>query len=113
MSKSNNAIVPNYGTSRPLSFSTIHGKAAGICIYTSVNVYKFICFLLSSLIAVSYEARERGVKKNSMRGDEAQKVCPDINLVQVPVSRGKADLTKWVLAPKLQYYNHVRYYPLF
>jgi hypothetical protein len=28
----------------------------------------------------------------SMRGDEAKRVCPDIQLVQVPVARGKADL---------------------
>ena len=28
----------------------------------------------------------------SMRGDEAKRVCPGINLVQVPVARGKADL---------------------
>ncbi|XP_011096848.1 DNA polymerase eta isoform X1 [Sesamum indicum] len=43
------------------------------------------------LIAVGYEARKYGVKR-SMRGDEAKKVCPDIQLVQVPVARGKADL---------------------
>ncbi|XP_037406687.1 DNA polymerase eta-like isoform X1 [Triticum dicoccoides] len=43
------------------------------------------------LIAVSYEARKFGVKR-SMRGDEAKNVCPGINLVQVPVSRDKADL---------------------
>ncbi|EES01500.1 hypothetical protein BDA96_03G325400 [Sorghum bicolor] len=43
------------------------------------------------LIAVSYEARGFGVKR-SMRGDEAKSVCPGINLVQVPVARGKADL---------------------
>ncbi|KAK4440377.1 DNA polymerase eta [Sesamum alatum] len=43
------------------------------------------------LIAVGYEARKFGVKR-SMRGDEAKKVCPDIQLVQVPVARGKADL---------------------
>ncbi|MQM10747.1 hypothetical protein Taro_043648 [Colocasia esculenta] len=43
------------------------------------------------LIAVSYEARKYGVKR-SMRGDEAKNVCPTIQLVQVPVSRGKADL---------------------
>lgn len=43
------------------------------------------------LIAVSYEARGFGVKR-SMRGDEAKRVCPGINLVQVPVARGKADL---------------------
>ncbi|KAL3827725.1 hypothetical protein ACJIZ3_016527 [Penstemon smallii] len=44
------------------------------------------------LIAVGYEARKYGVKR-SMRGDEAKKVCPDIQLVQVPVARGKADLS--------------------
>ncbi|XP_038876373.1 DNA polymerase eta isoform X2 [Benincasa hispida] len=43
------------------------------------------------LIAVGYEARKFGVKR-SMRGDEAKKVCPQIQLVQVPVARGKADL---------------------
>ncbi|KAK2991049.1 hypothetical protein RJ640_019370, partial [Escallonia rubra] len=44
------------------------------------------------LIAVSYEARKFGVKR-SMRGDEAKQVCPQIQLVQVPVARGKADLS--------------------
>ncbi|XP_023003557.1 DNA polymerase eta isoform X1 [Cucurbita maxima] len=43
------------------------------------------------LIAVGYEARKFGVKR-SMRGDEAKKICPQIQLVQVPVARGKADL---------------------
>ncbi|XP_017231330.1 DNA polymerase eta isoform X2 [Daucus carota subsp. sativus] len=44
------------------------------------------------LIAVSYEARSFGVKR-SMRGDEAKSVCPEIQLVRVPVARGKADLS--------------------
>ncbi|KAL7241615.1 hypothetical protein ACSBR1_014251 [Camellia fascicularis] len=44
------------------------------------------------LIAVSYEARKYGVKR-SMRGDESKQVCPQIQLVQVPVARGKADLS--------------------
>ncbi|XP_047330613.1 DNA polymerase eta isoform X2 [Impatiens glandulifera] len=44
------------------------------------------------LIAVSYEARKHGVKR-SMRGDDAKRVCPEIQMVQVPVNRGKADLT--------------------
>ncbi|XP_028758626.1 DNA polymerase eta isoform X6 [Neltuma alba] len=47
-----------------------------------------------ALIAVSYEARKYGVKR-SMRGDEAQEVCPQIQLVQVPVARGKADLNTY------------------
>ncbi|PIK56922.1 hypothetical protein BSL78_06185 [Apostichopus japonicus] len=45
-------------------------------------------------IAVSYEARDRGVKRGMM-GDEAQKFCPEIELVRVPVQRDKADLTKY------------------
>lgn len=28
-----------------------------------------------------------------MRGDEAKSVCPEIQLVTVPVARGKADLS--------------------
>eukprot|EP01038_Epipyxis_sp_PR26KG_P014724 gene14724-19791_t len=44
-----------------------------------------------SLIAVSYEAREKGVKR-FMRGSEAKQVCSDVILVQVPTSHGKADL---------------------
>ncbi|KAF7801328.1 DNA polymerase eta isoform X1 [Senna tora] len=47
-----------------------------------------------ALIAVSYEARKFGVKR-SMRGDEAKEVCPQIQLVQVPVARGKADLNAY------------------
>jgi DNA polymerase eta len=35
-----------------------------------------------SLIAVSYEARAAGVKRQ-MRGREAKKACPDLILVQV------------------------------
>ncbi|XP_024021788.1 DNA polymerase eta isoform X1 [Morus notabilis] len=46
------------------------------------------------LIAVSYEARNYGVKR-SMRGEEAKQVCPQIQLVQVPVARGKADLNTY------------------
>ncbi|KAL2343599.1 hypothetical protein Fmac_004884 [Flemingia macrophylla] len=47
-----------------------------------------------ALIAVSYEARRCGVKR-SMRGDEAKEACPQIQLVQVPVARGKADLNSY------------------
>ncbi len=45
-----------------------------------------------SIIALSYEARAAGVKR-SMRGDEARRVCPEMQLVQVPTSHQKADLT--------------------
>ncbi|KAJ9529662.1 hypothetical protein QJQ45_014431, partial [Haematococcus lacustris] len=47
---------------------------------------------LSSLIAVSYEARARGVKRG-MSGSEARRLCPDLVLVQVPVAHSKADLS--------------------
>ncbi|XP_033115936.1 DNA polymerase eta-like [Anneissia japonica] len=46
------------------------------------------------IIAVSYEARAFGVTRQ-MRGDEAKDKCPDIHLVQVPESRGKANLDKY------------------
>ncbi|KAL1123866.1 hypothetical protein AAG570_001636 [Ranatra chinensis] len=47
------------------------------------------------IIAVNYEARARGVTR-FMRGDEAKRHCPEIELVHVPTLRGKADLTKYV-----------------
>eukprot|EP00929_Paragymnodinium_shiwhaense_P086084 TRINITY_DN46582_c0_g1_i1.p1 TRINITY_DN46582_c0_g1~~TRINITY_DN46582_c0_g1_i1.p1 ORF type:complete len:687 (+),score=96.86 TRINITY_DN46582_c0_g1_i1:180-2063(+) len=43
------------------------------------------------IIAVSYEARARGVTR-SMSAKEAMKACPDIKLIQVPTGFGKADL---------------------
>lgn len=46
------------------------------------------------IIAVGYEAREFGVTRQ-MRGDDAKQKCPEINLVQVPENRGKADLTQF------------------
>ncbi|MED6217596.1 hypothetical protein PIB30_019187 [Stylosanthes scabra] len=57
-------------------------------------VIQYNSFKGGALIAVSYEARNFGVKR-SMRGDEAKEVCPQIHLVQVPVARGKADLNSY------------------
>jgi DNA polymerase eta len=45
-----------------------------------------------SLIAVSYEARALGVKRG-MRGHEAKALAPALQIVQVPTSHGKADLS--------------------
>ena len=45
-----------------------------------------------SIIAVNYEARSKGVKRQ-MRGNEARKACPEIILVQVPTYENKANLT--------------------
>ena len=53
-----------------------------------------IFFLNFRIIAVNYEARDKGVTRG-MRGTEAKTKCPDINLVSVPCVRGKADLTKY------------------
>lgn len=52
-----------------------------------------MCVCVCRIIAVNYEARDRGVTRH-MRGDEAKKHCPEIQLVSVPAVRGKADLTK-------------------
>ncbi|KAL1328379.1 DNA polymerase eta [Arachis hypogaea] len=57
-------------------------------------VIQYNSFKGGALIAVSYEARNFGVKR-SMRGDEAKDVCPQIHLVQVPVAHGKADLNSY------------------
>lgn len=47
-----------------------------------------------SMIAVSYEARSLGVKRQD-RGIDAIKKCPELYIVQVPVKHGKADLTMY------------------
>lgn len=47
-----------------------------------------------SMIAVSYEARAAGVKRGD-RGLDAVQKCPNLRIVQVPVKRGKADLTMY------------------
>lgn len=46
------------------------------------------------IIAVSYEARAHGVKKN-MWVDDAKKLCPDLEVARVRESHGKADLTHY------------------
>lgn len=50
-------------------------------------------YLPCSIIAVGYEARAFGVTRNMM-GDDAKKLCSDIQFARVPEVRGKADLTK-------------------
>lgn len=45
-----------------------------------------------SIIAVSYEARAKGVTR-IMRGKEARRQCPELQCVQVPVAFSKADLS--------------------
>jgi len=47
-----------------------------------------------SLIAVGYEARACGVTRN-MRAQEARKLCPQLQTVQVPVRHQKADLSPY------------------
>ena len=47
-----------------------------------------------SIVAVSYEAREFGVKRREF-GDDAKRLCPDCHLFRIPEKRGKADLTRY------------------
>jgi len=60
------------------------GKPVAVCQYNT--------FQGGSIIALSYEAKRLGVKR-SMKGEVAQKVCPEIELITVPVKNDKADLT--------------------
>ncbi|XP_043541514.1 DNA polymerase eta-like [Chiloscyllium plagiosum] len=46
------------------------------------------------IIAVSYEARAYGVTRG-MRGQEAKKKCPQLQLARIPEAHGKADLSKY------------------
>ncbi|XP_046495277.1 DNA polymerase eta [Equus quagga] len=57
-------------------------------------VVQYTAWKGGGIVAVSYEARAFGVTR-SMWADEAKKLCPDLLLVEVPESRGKADLTKY------------------
>ena len=45
-----------------------------------------------AIIALSYEAKAKGVKRN-MRGQEAQSLCPGLRLARVREKNGKADLS--------------------
>lgn len=47
-----------------------------------------------SIIAVSYEARERGVTR-FMRGKEARDQCPELIVMQVPTAHGKSDMNMY------------------
>jgi DNA polymerase eta len=60
-----------------------------------VAVVQYNTWRGGGIIAVNYPARDEGVTRH-MRGNEAKKKCPSINLVQVPEVRGKADLSKCV-----------------
>ena len=60
-----------------------------------IFVCGLIVFLYFSLIAVSYEARAKGVKRGMM-GDDAKVICPEIFLFRVAEARGKANLDKSV-----------------
>ncbi|EFA11358.1 DNA polymerase eta [Tribolium castaneum] len=59
-----------------------------------IAVVQYNAWQGGGIIAVNYPARDEGVTRH-MRGFEAKKKCPSINLVQVPELRGKADLTKY------------------
>lgn len=58
-----------------------------------MNLLKCYNFIVFRIIAVNYIARSKGVTRH-MRGDEAKKMCPEIQLPSVPCVRGKADISK-------------------
>ncbi|XP_070788587.1 DNA polymerase eta [Pituophis catenifer annectens] len=64
----------------------LHGKP---CVVVQYKTWKG-----GGIIAVSYEARAFGVKRN-MWANDAKKLCPDLELARVPEARGKADLTRY------------------
>uniref|UniRef100_A0A915EUS5 DNA polymerase eta n=1 Tax=Echinococcus canadensis TaxID=519352 RepID=A0A915EUS5_9CEST len=68
----------------------VHPETVGL----PCAVIQYTSLAAASLVAVSYEAREKGVTR-SMNGDAAKNQCPDLLLFQVPMRRGKADLTKY------------------
>ncbi|XP_050419950.1 DNA polymerase eta-like [Adelges cooleyi] len=59
-----------------------------------VAVVQYNSWRGGGIIAVNYEARAKGVGRH-MRGDDALKTCPDLNLVRVKELHGKADLSKY------------------
>ncbi|KAL7987475.1 hypothetical protein Chor_006394 [Crotalus horridus] len=64
----------------------LHGKP---CVVVQYKTWKG-----GGIIAVSYEARALGVKRNMWAAD-AKKLCPDLQLARVPEAHGKADLTRY------------------
>jgi DNA polymerase eta len=46
-----------------------------------------------SIIAIAYGAGRDAGAKRQMRGQDAKKLCPELQLVTVPTLNGKADLT--------------------
>ncbi|CAL8079687.1 unnamed protein product [Calicophoron daubneyi] len=62
------------------------GKPCGVAQYNGTTG--------GGLIAVSYEAREKGIKRGMYRKVALEK-CPDLIVFEVPEKRGKADLTRY------------------
>lgn len=50
-------------------------------------------FSLGRIIAVNYEAKAKGVTRQ-MLATEAKHICPELEVVAITQSRGKADLNK-------------------
>lgn len=59
-----------------------------------IDCESVIELIVLRIIAVNYEAREKGVTRH-MRGEDAKEHCPEIELVSVPSVREKADLSKY------------------
>ena len=60
----------------------------------SCAVVQYKAWRGGNIVAVSYEAREFGVKRREF-GHDAKKLCPDCHLFRIPEKRGKADLQRY------------------
>jgi DNA polymerase eta len=76
---------------------SLEGRACAVVQYNNNNAARQrgeSAFGGGAIIALSYEAKALGVRRH-MRGEEARRVCPSIELVTVPVKNEKADLTHY------------------
>ncbi|GKE18978.1 DNA polymerase eta [Tanacetum coccineum] len=62
-------------------------------IFSDVIEQRIGQLLLYNTALEMWESNKKDEFKRSMRGDEAKEVCLESHLVQVPVVRGKSDLT--------------------
>ena len=71
----------------------MESKGADTAIH--IHVCKWNYTALMFCIFLPQSSADAAVFCRGMRGDQARKVCPEVQLVQVPTAHGKADLTMY------------------